>query len=305
MMKISFALKSMSQESKSTIHPFDVFQPDWTIHRQMIQINDLIVQHDLAPPSEFEYPPSTHHLVCLALSPNYRQVTHIAKYQHEGLFDIGEFFLQPSTYPGFYSWETDDEAIVFFVEPDFLSRIAAQTECIDPDKVELRPIAIGRDTQIEYIARSFLTEMRNSGLGGRLFSEALATQLAIHLLRNYCAFPLQLKQYKGGLSRQQLKAAIDYVDAYLESNISLSDLAQVTQINSTYSFSRLFKQSTGVTPYQYVIQQRIERAKQLLKQDDLPLIEIALICGFSSQSAFNRAFSRSVKMTPRSYRQQI
>ena len=53
------------------------------------------------------------------------------------------------------------------------------------------------------------------------------------------------------------------------------------------------------------MQQRIERAKRLLKQDDLFLIEVALICGFSSQSAFSRAFSKSVKMTPRSYRQQI
>lgn len=297
--------KSSSPQSKSIARPFDAFQPDWTISRQMVRVNDLIVQHDIAPPSEFEYSPSSHHLICLGLSPNYHQVTHIAQHQHEGLFAIGEFFLQPSTYPGFYAWETDDEAIIFFVEPDFLSRIAAQTECINPDRIELRPIAVGRDSQLEYIARSFLAEMQNSGLGGRLFSDSLATQLAIHLLRNYCAFPLKLKQYQGGLSRQQLKNAFDYVDTYLESNISLEDLTQATQIGSTYTFSRLFKQSTGITPYQYVIQQRIERAKQLLEADDLSLIEIALKCGFSSQSAFNRTFRRIVNTTPRNYRQQI
>lgn len=67
----------------------------------------------------------------------------------------------------------------------------------------------------------------------------------------------------------------------------------------------IFKQSLGITPYKYVIQQRIERAKQLLKQNKLPLKEVALRCGFYDQSAFSRTFKRFVDLTPKDYRRQL
>ena len=117
--------------------------------------------------------------------------------------------------------------------------------------------------------------------------------------------PTLFKQFSGGLSLQKFQVAIDYINAHLESSISIKDLAQVTQINSDHYFCRLFKQSTGITPYQYVIGQRIEKAKQLLKQNDLSLVEIAMMCGFSSQSSFNRTFRKLVGTTPKNYRQQV
>ena len=146
--------------------------------------------------------------------------------------------------------------------------------------------------------------MQNDALGGRLYSETLATQLAIHLLRNYCTFPAQLKHYDKGLSRQQLKAVIRYIDTNLEASISLKDLARVSGLNSHHYFCHLFKQSTGISPYKYVIEQRIEKVKQLLKQD-LPLVEIALECGFSDQSALSRTFRKCVGTTARDYRRQL
>lgn len=294
-----------TSQSQSAVHPAKINKPEWTVSCQSIQGDRLIVEHNIQPPDAIEHPLSTYHCIALHLSPVSRRVAYIGREKYEGSVTTGDFCLHPSTHSGFYAWETTDESITLLVKPDFLSRTAAQTECLNPDKIELRPIVISRDPQIEYIARSFLAEMQSEGLGGRLYSESLATQFAIHLLRNYCTFPLQLKQYEGGLSSRKLQAAIDYITTHLESSISLNDLARISQINSDYYFSRLFKQSTGISPYQYVIQQRIEKAKQLLKQDNLPLVEIALMCGFSSQSAFSRTFSKLVKTTPRSYRKQL
>ena len=74
---------------------------------------------------------------------------------------------------------------------------------------------------------------------------------------------------------------------------------------STHYFCHLFKQSTGIAPYQYVIQQRIAKAKRLLKQQDLSLVDVALACGFVSQSAFNRTFKQHVGTTPRKYRLEL
>lgn len=295
-----------SDRTKNSIVDFsEITKNRLTLSRQAIQNDSPIVQHDVLPPGEIEHPPSTHHFMALHLIPSTRRVAQIGKQQYEGLMAAGEFCLHPSVYSGFYAWETTDEIVTFIFKSDWLSRIAAQTECINPDRIELHPIVRDRDLQIEYIARSFLAEMQSDGLGGRLYCESLATQFAIHLLRNYCTFPLQLKQYSGGLSRRQLKAVIGYIDAHLEDELNLKTLAQVAQIDSDHYFCRLFKQSTGIAPYQYVIQQRIEKAKQLLKQENLPLAEIALMCGFCNQSAFSRTFRKLMGTTPRGYRKEL
>ena len=296
---------SATNQSVTAVHPSDAFKPEWIQSRRQIQIDSLIVQHGASAPDELECPPLTHHMIAVQLVRRTHQVTHIADRKYEGSMASGEFFLQPSNYPGFFSWSTPSDYLDFAIEPDFLYRIAAQTECLNPDKIEVNPILVGRDPQMEYIARSFLAEMHSRALGGRLYSETLGIQLGIHLLRDYCTFPAQLKRYEGGLSRQQLKAVVDYINAHLEDSISLKDLAQISGLGSRHYFCHLFKQSTGITPYKYLIQQRMEKAKQLLKRDNLPLIEIALMCGFSSQSSFSRAFRKYIGTTPKSYRQQI
>ncbi|MEM6432673.1 MAG: AraC family transcriptional regulator [Cyanobacteria bacterium P01_D01_bin.115] len=93
----------------------------------------------------------------------------------------------------------------------------------------------------------------------------------------------------------------DYIHAHLDQSIKLADLAEVAGI-SQFHFSRLFKQSTGMTPHQYLTQQRIEQAKQLLKGTKGAISEIALQCGFNSQSHFSKHFKDAIGMTPNNYR---
>lgn len=298
-------IKKGNRPDSSIVDSSEITKDRLTLSRQTVHNDSLIVQHDVLPSGEIEHPPSTHHFMALHLTPSIRRVAHIGDRQYEGMISVGELCLHPSVYSGFYAWETTDEIVTFIFKSDFLSRIAAQTECLNPNQIELRPIVRDRDRQIEYIARSFLAEMQTEAIGGKLYGETLATQFAIHLLRNYCIFPLQLKQYHGGLSSRQLKAAISYIDAHLESSIRLKDLARVCRINSEHYFCLLFKQSMGIPPYRYVLQQRIEKAKQLLKQNKLPLKEVALRCGFCDQSAFSRTFKKCVGTTPKKYRQEL
>ena len=295
---------NQQNQSNALVHPLDIFKPEWEVDRRSVCLDSFIVTHDIQPSDEIEIPPLSHHLLSLPLTSNSLQITHIDDLKYEGSAACGDFFLQPSTYSGFYAWEDTDRTVAFIIQPNFLSRIAEQTECLNPARIELRPIVIGRDPIIEQIARSFLGEMQTEGLGGRLYSETLATQLAIHLLRQYCAFDIKLKQYNGGLSPRKLQTVIDYIETNLEEKIGLDALAKITQ-TSPYHFSRLFKQSTGITPYQYVIQQRIELGKQLLKKEELPIAEIAIMCGFANQSSFATAFRRLVGITPRNYRMNI
>ena len=94
---------------------------------------------------------------------------------------------------------------------------------------------------------------------------------------------------------------LDYVADNFGRSITIDDMAEQTSI-STYHFSRLFKQAIGQTPYQFLIAYRVERAKQRLSNLDIPLIDIALSCGFSDQAHFSRSFKKSTGTTPKNWR---
>ena len=288
------------QQTLEAVNPLDILKPEWEINRKLVRVDSLVVKHDIQAPDKLIFPPTTHHMILFQLSHGSKQITHIGDEKYKGPLDSGEFILHPANFSAFYSWTTTDEAIAFILEPTYLRRLAEETECLDPARIELRPVVLGRDSNIEYVARSFLHEMQNEGLGGKLYSETLVTQLGIHLLRNHCTFQIQLKKYSSGLSRQKLQTAIDYIQANLENKIGLDDFAQITNI-SPYYFCRLFKKSTGITPYQYLIKCRIEKSKILLKQEKLSITDIALEVGFSNQSHFTKHFKRLVGVTPKVY----
>jgi AraC family transcriptional regulator len=71
---------------------------------------------------------------------------------------------------------------------------------------------------------------------------------------------------------------------------------------SQYYFCRVFKRSIGMTPHQYLIQQRVEKSKQLLKQPEQKIIEIATQCGFANPSHFARCFRQRMGISPQQFR---
>ncbi len=92
-----------------------------------------------------------------------------------------------------------------------------------------------------------------------------------------------------------------YIQTHLNRDLSLAELASVIRISPTY-FASLFKQAMGISPHQYVIQQRVERAKVMLSKTDLAITDIALQVGFSSQSHLTQHFKRFTGMTPKQVR---
>jgi AraC family transcriptional regulator len=106
---------------------------------------------------------------------------------------------------------------------------------------------------------------------------------------------------KGQLSPVQLRTTLDAIEAWMSSGIRITVLADQLGIG-THQFTRLFRQTMGFSPYRYVMQRRIERARVLLEKTSLPLAEIAFALGFVSQSHFTSMFRREVRTTPQSYR---
>jgi len=135
--------------------------------------------------------------------------------------------------------------------------------------------------------------------------------LALHLLEDdhalevvdaYLNATLAPIEVVGGLPPRRLQRVFAYIRDNVARDLSVSELAQVVGM-SQYYFSKLFKMSTGITPHQYVMRQRVERAQEYLRQTQMALAEIASQVGFETQSHFTSVFRRLVGATPKHYRQ--
>jgi AraC family transcriptional regulator len=199
----------------------------------------------------------------------------------------------------------DAESITATVDPSFFKAVVSQSGV---DRLEL-PDHLPRaaDPQVAWLLMTMWDELRMNCPGGRMFGELLTSALAVHLVRRYAMIPSSLQQslnklpYK--LPSSVLRQIREYVESHLDEEVRLCQLAQLAGL-SPYHFLRSFKGSTGVTPHKYVVKQRIERSKQLLKDTGLPLVTIANIVGFQTQSRFSTVFRECVGVTPGTYRKQ-
>ncbi|MGL4620504.1 AraC family transcriptional regulator [Chroococcidiopsis sp.] len=135
----------------------------------------------------------------------------------------------------------------------------------------------------------------------QLSVESLTQVLVIHLLQHYSKSARIVTSQNKSLTHVQLQQAIDYIHAHLDRELSLAEIAQLINISPPY-FANLFKRAMGISPHQYVIQQRVERAKLMLSKTDLAIADIALQVGFSSQSHLTQQFKRFTGMTPKQVR---
>ncbi|MEO0351333.1 MAG: AraC family transcriptional regulator [Cyanobacteria bacterium P01_A01_bin.15] len=211
-------------------------------------------------------------------------------YNHgNGRVDVIPAFLNHRT-----NWDQEIEFSVIAICPTLLSQ-AAQRE------IDLIPQVAIADPVIQQLAIALKTEIQTGCLSGRLYGESLGTALAARLVQNYAVSLPSLKA--NGLPQLQLERVIDYIKANLSQDLSILDLATLTSMSESH-FSRSFKQSVGTSPYQYLIQQRVERAKQLLKQQSRAISTIALDCGFANQTHLTKVFRQITGMTPKVYQKR-
>jgi AraC family transcriptional regulator len=209
--------------------------------------------------------------------------------------------ITPAKTPLFVRWEKDENCLQIQLPEVFLKRVAEETLGKNSEHLTLVPTFQSRNKQVEALTTLLMAEFQQRQPSGSLYLDSLANVLAVQLLRNYGTNSAQLPSYEGGLPIYQLNQVLDYIDAELAEEIKLADLASLLNM-SPFHFGRMFKQSMGISPHQYVIQQRLERAKHLLKQSDQAIIDIALECGFNSHSNLSKQFRKVMGMTPKTFR---
>lgn len=208
----------------------------------------------------------------------------------------GDIALIPAGISHRCNWNTSVQFGILAIEPALLQQVGQ--DWVNPDRIEIAPQFMSKSDALIQSIFSMKTELEMGGIGGHLLVDSLRTALTIHLLRNYCTTVPKLSSHSGGLSSAQLALVTDYINAHLHQDLKLTDLSAIVQI-SPYHFLRLFKQSTGLTPHQYILQNRMKQAKYLLHHSDLSIAEIAARTGFYDQSHLTRCFKRILSTTPK------
>jgi AraC family transcriptional regulator len=263
---------------------------------------NILVEQFQRPPGEAGCHHSDEHMICLSLAPRPVHFLQIKGGRtHTGLYGKGDISITPAKTPFFARWDSNDHYLQIRVSSRFIQSVARESLAMNPDRLELLPEFRIRDPHLESIGMLLLAELKQENSGGRLYIESLVNVLAVHLLRQYAAAKPRLTIYEGGLPQRQLLRVLEYIDEHLNQDIKLIDLAQLLGM-SQFHFSHLFKQSIGIAPYQYLLQQRIEQAKQLLKQTDQSIVDIAFLCGFNSHSHLSKQFRQFTGITPTAYR---
>jgi AraC family transcriptional regulator len=183
---------------------------------------------------------------------------------------------------------------------------AALLACSDGayGEVELRASRKFANSRLSALVAAVHAEMVAGFPSGRLFLDSVEQAMAVALVNGHAAKHRPVQMQRGGLGSARLRRIKELVRAKIEDDLSLDEMAESVGL-STAHFARMFRKSTGETPHQFVLRQRLERAKALLRAADARVLDVAVACGFKTQQHFAQVFRGVCGVSPTEYRQDI
>jgi AraC family transcriptional regulator len=157
------------------------------------------------------------------------------------------------------------------------------------------------DPVMHGLAQTLVAAMDQPGGQTTLFADYIALAFHAHVLRTYGNVAVGPVSTRGGLAPWQLRRVCDFIEANLDGDPSIADVAAECGLSSSY-FAKAFKQATGAPPHAWLSMRRIAHAKRLLNDTSLALAEIALACGFVDQSHLTRTFVKAEGCSPGRWR---
>lgn len=214
----------------------------------------------------------------------------------------GGLFLMPAQRAFTVSLGGRLTTVHLYVRGAALREIAEEIYSRPPEGLDLLVRFGERDELLESMGRTMKTCLGTASAADRMMAEALATSMAVHLLRSHStASDAPTAPAPAGLSGARLSRVRDYVEAHLDTPITVADLAAVAGLSPIH-FARAFRAALNMPPHRYVMDARIQRARRLLDRGQQSIAEIAFATGFSHQEHLTRVFKQHMGVTPGAYR---
>jgi AraC-like DNA-binding protein len=195
-------------------------------------------------------------------------------------------------------------SIHFYLPRAALDAIADDSNARRIEDLRYSPGAGWVDETVFNLGSSMLAAMQAPEQASRMFVDHLSLAVAAHVAQSYGGLKPVARPPKGGLAAWQERRAKETMDANLDGNISLRDLASDCGLSLSH-FSRAFRESTGIAPHKWLLRRRVDAAKAMMEDRRLSLAEIATACGFADQSHFTRVFSQAVGLSPGAWRRDL
>ncbi len=213
----------------------------------------------------------------------------------------GDILIYPNCESSRWTWENPHSTCVFFLPYSRLKQVIMEGRDIAFQHPVLIPGISRHDTKLRNLLLMIAHEMDDERPNGPHYIASLIDATLIHLAKNHMTENDEFFEARSLLSSAQLESIRSFVSDNLDESIGVADLAGNAGVRLS-EFPRAFRATTGMTPYQYILRERIEWSEELLRTTDLSLAEISCIAGFSSQSHFTRTFRKQKDVTPLTYR---
>src|SRR5258708_28612914 len=214
-------------------------------------------------------------------------------------YDAGELSLVPRHSE---KWFRNEDLHALFIGISDAALMAASDGA--SGEVELRKTGNLVDARLGALVEVVNTERIAGFPSGRLFLDSVEQALAVALVKGYALRHRSVQTHRGGLGSARLRRIKEFVDAKMEDELTLCQMAQSVELSTAY-FSRMFRKSTGESPHHFVLRHRVERAKEMLRAAEARVLDVAVGCGFKTQQHFARVCRRMCGVSPTEYSEEF
>ncbi len=280
--------------SEALLRSFDIVRPRAA---ELLNLEYFEAEPAAMPAAVFDQ----HHLLLNLKNEPHRVENWRGGAHRDFTFALNEIVLTPAGIESGWRWHAKSRVIVITIDPQRLRRFAESELGVILSDRQLRDVPQAHDTELCHAGEVLLDALRQRGIGSEVMYESLARVFLVQVIQRYGEERTAALNFGAGFTAAQYKRVLDYVAEHYGQPLTIEDLARVAGM-STAQFSRLFKATVGDTPYQFLMDYRVEQARKLLGERERALIDIALSCGFADQPHFTRIFKRLTGQTPREFR---
>jgi AraC family transcriptional regulator len=196
-------------------------------------------------------------------------------------------------------WDDGFEMLVIGFAPHHLARMSLEFN--GSPEVHLIEAFLPNDTLIQYLGNAILNEHQQPTERSPLYAESIWRTLMLHVMHKYTDTKRETVGGVGKLNSHKIRRATEFIENRLVDDLTIAEVAQTVNL-SYFHFIRAFRAAVGITPEQYITRRRLEVAKSLLSNTDLPVIDVCVRAGFKNQSHFTSLFRKRFGVTPTAWR---